>query len=73
GAVGGGVSSKAAAAADKKVAKGLRPPSWTDRILTHSLADKQSRLVAGPYELCDAVLGSDHRPVCGAFTLKVRE
>ena len=27
--------------------------------------------IQGPYELCDAVRGSDHRPVSQAFFLKV--
>jgi hypothetical protein len=44
-------------------ATGVRPPSYTDRILAHSLEDRKDFLRRGPYELCDAVRGSDHRPV----------
>lgn len=50
---------------------GVRPPSYTDRILAHSLEDRKELLRKGPYELCDAVRGSDHRPVSQAFFLKV--
>lgn len=50
---------------------GVRPPSYTDRILAHSLEDRKDHLRRGPYELCDAVRGSDHRPVSQAFFLKV--
>jgi hypothetical protein len=50
---------------------GLRPPSYTDRILFHSVEDKEDYLRKGPYELCDAVKGSDHRPVSQSFFLKV--
>ena len=50
---------------------GLRPPSYTDRILFHSVEDKEDYLRKGPYELCDAVRGSDHRPVSQSFFLKI--
>ncbi len=50
---------------------GLRPPSYTDRIISHSLEDKVDFLRKGPYELCDAIKGSDHRPVSQSFFLKV--
>lgn len=59
------------AAEGEAQATGVRPPSYTDRILAHSLEDRTGFLRRGPYELCDAVRGSDHRPVSQAFFLKV--
>jgi hypothetical protein len=38
-----------------------RPPSWTDRVLFHSLPDLRHRLVLRLYDLCEAIIGSDHR------------
>jgi hypothetical protein len=49
--------------------KGTRPPSWTDRILHHSLPGLESRLLLEAYDTCDAITGSDHRPVVAAFQL----
>lgn len=46
-----------------------RPPSWTDRILYHSLPGLESRLLLEAYDTCDAITGSDHRPVVAAFQL----
>jgi hypothetical protein len=49
----------------------LRPPSYTDRIIVHSLQDN-NRLVSQGYGFCDSYRASDHRPVCMAMTLEVR-
>jgi len=48
-------------------------PSYTDRILFHSLADVRTSLSLLAYEMCDAVTGSDHRPVSAAFALKLNK
>ncbi len=48
----------------------LRPPSYTDRILIHSLPDRHSRLTVQAYDLCDNVRISDHRAV--SMTLKLQ-
>jgi hypothetical protein len=45
-----------------------RVPSYTDRILVHSMPDKKASLALGPYELCDAIEASDHRPVSTILT-----
>ena len=49
-------------------------PSYTDRILVHSLDDIKDRAVLGPYDQCDegplAVI-SDHRPVSLALAVVV--
>jgi len=50
---------------------GRRCPSYTDRVLYHSLPDNKSDLLLQHYALCDTVTGSDHRPVSAAFTLFV--
>lgn len=41
----------------------------TDRILFHSLPDIRDDLKVLHYSLCDAILGSDHRPISAAFEL----
>ena len=59
----GGAAAGAGAApagADKTT---TRIPSYTDRILLHVLEDHQERVTLGPYEMCDALWASDHRPV----------
>jgi hypothetical protein len=43
--------------------KGMRPPSYTDRIIFHSLPDQEHLLRPAAYLLCDSLRGSDHRPV----------
>jgi hypothetical protein len=48
-------------------------PSYTDRILFHSLADVRTSLSLLAYELCDTLTGSDHRPVSAAFELKLNK
>jgi hypothetical protein len=79
--MGGGGSGAAAAAAaaaleeenkkkEEKRKSKLRPPSYTDRIIVHSLQDN-GRLVAQGYGFCDSYRASDHRPVCMAMTLEV--
>ena len=47
-----------------------RIPSYTDRILLHSLLDKQQNIVISSYELCDSLTCSDHRPVSSCLTIK---
>ena len=41
--------------------KGLRVPSYTDRVLHHSLPDVKDRLKCIDYYLCDQLTSSDHR------------
>lgn len=48
----------------------LRPPSYTDRIIVHSLQDN-NKLIPQGYGFCDSYRASDHRPVCMAMTLEV--
>lgn len=48
-----------------------RVPAHTDRILYHSLSGGAGALKETHYELCDALLGSDHRPVSCGFNLEV--
>lgn len=53
---------------EKKKSK-LRPPSYTDRILVHSL--RREKLSIDAYGFCDSIRCSDHRPVASAMTLTV--
>lgn len=46
-----------------------RTPSYTDRILTHSLPGKGANLRWRHYDMMDGVGLSDHRPVCAHLTL----
>ena len=46
-----------------------RTPSYTDRILTHSLPGKAPNLRWRAYDMADYVNLSDHRPVAAAFEL----
>ena len=48
-----------------------RTPSYTDRILTHSLPGKGANLRWRHYDMMDGVSLSDHRPVCAHLTLLV--
>lgn len=48
-----------------------RTPSYTDRILTHSLPGKGANLRWRHYDMMDGVALSDHRPVCAHLTLLV--
>ena len=52
----------------KKMKKKLRPPSFTDRILIHSLHNK--KLEVKCYEICDQIRLSDHRPVSMTLTME---
>lgn len=52
-------------------AKKLRPPSYTDRILIHSLPDRQERLTVQSYDCCDRLRISDHRAVSMTIRLEV--
>ena len=54
-------------------AKGLRPPSYTDRVLVHSLPDLAGDVAIDEYDICDAITGSDHRPVAAALRLALDE
>lgn len=54
-----------------KSKKNLRPPSYTDRILIHSLTDRQAKLNVIAYDFCDLVRASDHRPVSMVCHLEV--
>ena len=56
---------------EKKKSK-LRPPSYTDRIIVHSLVE-DNKLMPTAYGFCDTVRGSDHRPVCMTMLLEVQE
>ena len=56
---------------DSKQTKNLRPPSYTDRVLVHSLDDRQCKLVPIAYDMCDRVRCSDHRPVSLVCQLEV--
>jgi len=47
----------------KKKKKALRPPSYTDRILIHSLHDRKDKLEVQAYNFCDEMRVSDHRAV----------
>ncbi len=52
-------------------AKGLRPPSYTDRVLVCSLPDLAGDLAIEEYDVCEAMTGSDHRPISAALRLTV--
>ena len=52
---------------------GERIPSYTDRILFHALPDKTEDIIVGSYEICDQMVGSDHRPVSATFEILVDE
>jgi hypothetical protein len=54
-----------------KIKKNMRPPSYTDRIVFHSLPDRASRLAVQSYDVCEEMVVSDHRPVSSALTLTV--
>jgi hypothetical protein len=49
----------------------LRPPSYTDRVLVHSLPDRRERITVQSYDSCDLVRVSDHRPVAMTLLLEV--
>jgi hypothetical protein len=50
-----------------------RPPSYTDRILVHSLQDREGRLSLEAYDSTDAIILSDHRPVALTSILNVSQ
>ncbi len=56
---------------NKVLKLGERIPSYTDRVLYHCLPDKENDIIPGPYELCDTLFGSDHRPVSSTFQILV--
>eukprot|EP01035_Chromulina_nebulosa_P017241 gene17241-22768_t len=51
----------------------IRPPSFTDRILIHSLDDRRERLTIQAYDMCDSMRASDHRPVSMTMLLEVND
>ena len=55
----------------QKKGDGERVPSYTDRILFHSMRDVERQLHLVAYQMCDAITGSDHKPVSAAFNLAV--
>lgn len=57
--------------ATKKQMKAIRPPSYTDRILIHSLPDKRDKLTVLAYDICDELRISDHRAVTAVLHLEV--
>jgi hypothetical protein len=61
----------AIAAKEAKAKSKIRPPSYTDRILTHSLSDRADKLTVTSYGFCDDIRASDHRPVCMALEMEV--
>lgn len=61
-----------AEARDKRKKKqNRRPPSYTDRVLVHTLEDRRDRLEAQHYDFCDALRASDHRAVSLVVSLEV--
>ena len=50
---------------------GERIPSYTDRVLYHTLPDRRGDIVPGPYEVCDQAAASDHRAVSATFQIRV--
>jgi hypothetical protein len=60
-------------ARQKVAAKKLRPPSYTDRVLIHSLPDRQDRLTVQSYDFCDQLRVSDHRAVSMVARLEVSD
>jgi hypothetical protein len=60
-------------AKQKIAAKKLRPPSYTDRVLVHSLPDRIDRLTVQSYDFCDRLRVSDHRAVSMTVRLEVRK
>lgn len=61
----------AIAAKEAKAKSKIRPPSYTDRILTHALPDRADKLTVTSYDFADEIRSSDHRPVCMAMVLEV--
>lgn len=55
----------------RKDNKKNRPPSYTDRILIHSLPDRKNRLTIQAYDFCDTLRASDHRAVSMTVLLEV--
>ena len=60
-------------AKQKVAAKKLRPPSYTDRVLVHSLPDRINRLTVQSYDFCDQLRISDHRAVSMTVRLEVNK
>jgi hypothetical protein len=66
-----------ATATQRSIAVTLKPgeriPSYTDRVLVHTLPGKEADIRAGSYELCDELVCSDHRPVVSVFEILLDE
>ncbi|EQC35949.1 hypothetical protein, variant [Saprolegnia diclina VS20] len=52
---------------------GLRVPSYTDRILYHSLPDLQDKVRCVKYFSCEDVTTSDHKPVASIFHVAIEK
>ena len=52
-------------------ASSKRTPSYTDRILSHSLPGRSDRMSWRHYDIADAVRLSDHRPVAAILEMQV--
>ncbi|OQR81634.1 hypothetical protein THRCLA_11553 [Thraustotheca clavata] len=52
---------------------GLRVPSYTDRILFHSLPDLHDRIKCLSYSSCEDVITSDHKPVSSTFQVALEK
>ena len=53
----------------ERIKSKLRPPSYTDRILVHSICEEKLSIDA--YGFCDSIRCSDHRPVSSSMSLTV--
>jgi hypothetical protein len=56
---------------EAKTKSKMRPPSYTDRVLVHSLPNRTKRLALQSYDTCEGMVISDHRPVSLVSTLTV--
>lgn len=57
---------------EKRKAK-IRPPSYTDRIIYHSMCPHDGKLHSMKYGFCDTLRASDHRPVVMTMQLEVNK
>eukprot|EP00952_Eustigmatos_sp_NYUAD-ZCMA_P012872 51479-Eustigmatos_ZCMA.PRE.1 len=48
----------------------IRTPSYTDRVLTHTMPARSGRLQWRKYDMADHVTLSDHRPVVAMMKLQ---
>lgn len=66
------LTSKTESFEEKRRAK-IRPPSYTDRIIYHSLCPDDGKLHSLKYGFCDTLRASDHRPVVMTMQLEVNQ